>query len=539
MLPINFTGFSGSNQAVDPRQLAEAVCTSIVDADPTQPGSLRPLKARSTVATVPTVPQQKTIWRMGRDVLNDANYWLSWSTVVHAMLAFGTNSTERTFFTGSGTPKWTDTAIGLGSAPYPQGTRELAVPNPDSAPTLVLNTDGATGTASERFYVETFANDLGWESGPSPVSAALTCKPGAIVDITLTATPPAGNYGFTVRRIYRTQSDVTGTADLYFLREVPIGTTTTSDDARALNDLLPTEGFLPPPSDGFALTPLWNSMVAMLSGKTLYICEPGYPYAYPLRNQKSLRNKPVAMATWGENLLVLTSAAPVHFYGTDPQSITDRPPGIPQACRSALGVVSFSHGVVWPSSEGLAYYGDNGQYLVTLGVVRPEQWRAMNPDTMVAGRWGRFYVCSYDSGGGVLKGFMMDPLRPQDGLWSLSSGFDACHYDDLADALYVLEGGNVRKFAAGAALTATAVSKQFVQPKPVNYGFCKVKATAYPVTVKVYADGVLTDTTAVADSDAFTLSNEFGAEQWQVEVDSANAVQLVRLATDPEHLKGA
>ena len=41
------------------------------------------------------------------------------------------DTTERTYCTGSGTPKWTSNAIGLtGGPPYPQATRELSVPTP-------------------------------------------------------------------------------------------------------------------------------------------------------------------------------------------------------------------------------------------------------------------------------------------------------------------------------------------------------------------------------------------------------------------------
>lgn len=536
--PIQFTGFTGSNQSVDPLMLPPTTCRNVVDADPTQPGSLVPLKARSTVATVPASPQRLTIWRMGRDVPNDANYWLSWTTAVNCMLAFGTNTTERTFFTGSGTPKWTDNAIGLGAAPYPQATRELSVPNPTQPPTLSLTTDGGTGSASVRYYVETFVNDLGWESGPSPVSAGLTCKPGATVAVTLNSTPPAGNYGFSKRRIYRTDPDNSGTANFFFLAEVTVATTSVTDAGQALSGQLATEDFLPPPSDGFSILPLWNSMVAMLSGKMVYLCEPGYPYAYPLRNTKTLKNTPVALARWNENLLVLTTAEPVHFYGTDPVGMTDRPPALPQACRSARGVVGFSHGVVWPSSEGLAYYGDNGQYVITRGIITPDQWKAMQPETMVAGRWGRFYVCSFSgtAPGGSGAAFMVDPLDPSAGVWYLSTGFDACHYDDLADTLYVLEGANVRKFAAGAALNAVALSKPYLQTRPLNYAFAEVQASSYPVTLKVYADGSLSETRTVSDNNPFVLKSGFMAQKWQLEVDTAAIVQSVRLATDLQDL---
>jgi hypothetical protein len=544
MRPITLTGFSGSNQAINARQLPESVGVRMENCYPGL-GDLRPLNNHTAVATVPTSPQRNTIWRMGRGAISDTQYWLGWSAIVNATLGFGTDTTERTYYTGDGEPKWTNNDIALsGGPPYPQTARLLGVPMPSVAPTIAMDVDG-TGTAATRYYVETFVNDLGWESAPSPVSAGLLAKPGATVNLTGLNTPPAGNYGITLRRIYRTQSDTNDAAEFYFLREVAIGTTSTADDGRVLGELLPTEGWLPPPSNGYGIIALWNGMIAMLSGKTLHICEAGFPYAYPLLYQKELKDQPIATAKWSQNLLVLTTGAPVVFQGQDPAGMQDLPPRLSQACRSARGVVSFAHGVVWPSSEGLAYYGDNGQRLLTQDVLTPEQWRALNPDTMVAGRWQRFYVCSYDSGGGVLKGFMFDPLNPAGGIVYLSTGFNACHYDDLADQLYILVGGNVSKFAgAGTRMAGSFTSKQFLQVQPVTFGAAKVVASAYPVTFQVYADDVLKLTRSVTSREGFTLPDGFTAEDWQIKISTpsdsgtSNNVQSVRLAARIQDFKG-
>ena len=540
MKPITISGFNGSIQAIEPVQLPESVGQFMENAYPGL-GDLRALSVHLQVATVPTSPQRNTIRRMGRDVPSDALYWLGWSAVVSSTLGFGSDTTERTFYSGDGTPKWTNNNIGLtGGPPYPQASRELAVPAPTTAPTIALTTDG-TGTDATRFYVETFVNDLGWESAPSPVSAGLVCKPGAIVAISGLASPPSGNYGFNLRRIYRTQPGTGTDADFYFLREIAIGTTSTTDDARTLGDLLATEGWLPPPSAGFGLIALWNSMMGILSGdgKVLHLSEPGYPYAYPIRNTKKLKDKGVALLKWAQNLLVLTTGVPVVFTGQDPIGMQDSPPRLSQACLSARGAVSFAHGGCWPSNEGLAYYGDAGQRLVTAGLLTPEQWRALNPSSMVAGRWGKFYVCSYDSGSG-LKGFMIDPLNPAGGIVYLTDGFNACDYDEVADQLYVLQGGNVMKFAGGATrMTAAFTSKKYLQPFPVCFGAAKVVASSYPVVLKVYADGALKLNRSVPNRNGFTLPDGFTAEEWHVRIESsARSVPVVRLAQRIQDLKG-
>lgn len=549
---ITLTGFAGAILAEHARHLPPAAGVSVIDAEPGHT-DLRPMRAASTVATVPASPQRKTIYRMGRDAINAALYWLGWSTIVSAIRGFdGDDTTERTYFTGSGSPKWTDNSTGpagglTAGPPYPQGTRELSVPAPTTAPQIAMGTNGASGTDSTNFYVTTFVNDIGWESAPSPPSTGLSMKPGAVVNIgNLIAleAAPSGAYGITLRRIYRTQTGTSGNADFFFLREIPIATTATTDDARALGALMATGGWIPPPATGFGIIALWGGMTAMLAGKRILFSEPNKPYTYPVKYDIATLDTPLATAKWEQNLLVLTTGRPVLCQGTGPASIDDSQLALSQPLAAVQSVVSFGHGVCWASNEGLAYAGASGQANIILGVLTPRQWKAMIPSTMIAGRYGRFYVCSYDDGSGK-KAFMLDPLAPS-GLWYLSSGFDACHYDDLADALFVLEGGNVRKFDAGAPLVAKFISKRFLQTTPRNFSVAKVVATTYPVTLTVTARWVngtgaiqtRTETRSVLNDQAFPLKDGFMADDWQIEVWSPESVQAVRLAMDPRDLKG-
>lgn len=545
-MPITWIPSGGANRALDPNLLADNVGVDAVNVEPAA-GVMRPLRGRTTVATVPTSPQRQTIYRMGRDTPNDAAYWLSWSTIVNAVRGFDkSDPTERTYFMGSGSPKWTDNTM-LGSPPYPQAARELAVPAPEAAATITEATPGS-GTEETRYYVHTFINELGWESAPSPVSDGFTCRPGCLLNITGLPAAPAGNYGITGRRIYRTQSGTNGNnTDFFFLREIAIGATSTTDDGRALGDALATTGWIPWPAGAHSLIALWAGMFAALSGKTLHLSEPGIPYAAPVRYDIELQSTGVTTLKWEQNLLVLTTGTPVLVRGQDPLGMTDEPLRSVWPCISKPGAVAMGDGGVWPSSEGLAStYFDR---LVTENLISTENWKAMNPDTMIAGRWGRFYVCSYHDGVSR-KAFMLDPKAPSGSLVFLSTGFDACDYDELADELYVLEGGNVRKFAAGAFLTASALSKKFKQPAPTTYRFAKVVADAYPLTLDVYTERVDRETQAVTQvlratktvtsQHVFTLPGGFSAEEWQLGLrDVTGPVKVARLAGDPRHLKGA
>lgn len=547
--PITLSGFAGSNLALDPHALPESVGVDAVDIEPGRDRFV-PLKGRVTRATVPSSPQRLSIYRLGRDVASSANYWLSNTAVVTYARMFGTDSTERTIIAGSGAPKWTNNAIGLsGGPPYPQATRELAVPAPTNAPTLTEVTPGS-GTSAEVFYVQTFVNDLGWESAPSPPSTGLVCEPGAIVDLTSLGAPPAGNYGFTARRIYVTQPGVGSSSEFYFLREITAATTSTQDDGRARGALLATydgtagSSWLVPPGDGFGVLALWNGMHAMLSPGKLHLCVPNAPYAWPTKHDKALKSAGVALGKWGQNLAVLTTAEPVIYQGLDPLGMAPLPAPLNHPCLSARGVVSFADGVAWPSSDGLAWIGDAGQRILTESVLTPEQWRALVPSTMIAGRWRDCYVCAFNDG--TSRGFMLDLKQPGRIIW-LSMGFDACHYDEISQALFVLEGGNVREFAAGAPLTGKFTSKRFLQTHPVNYGFAKVAAASYPLSLTITSrwndpdDGTarsVEEARAVTGPGAFSLRSGFLAESEQIEVSAAVEITSVRLATTAGRLKG-
>ncbi len=138
---IALTGFQGANLHIDSHQLADQIGVDAIDLEPGRDRFV-PLKARVNRATVPNDVPRQAIYRMGRDVINTAQYWLSSVFPATYSRTFGEDN-EITLIFGDGTPKWTSSAIGLGSAPYPQATRELSVPAPVTAPTASLTTPGA------------------------------------------------------------------------------------------------------------------------------------------------------------------------------------------------------------------------------------------------------------------------------------------------------------------------------------------------------------------------------------------------------------
>ena len=545
MAVIRYAGFAGENRAINPVLLPETVGVTSRNQKPGR-GDLRPWKSPVNVAAIPS--GRETIYRMGRDVDSDSQYWLSWTTAVNVVRGFDANdTTEQTFYTGDGAPKFTNNVIGLATAPYPTASRPMGIPAPAGAPSVVGTESGATSPVTEYYYyVYTYVNSLGWESAPSPVSALVTRDNLGSTAISGFSAVPSGNYDIATIRIYRTQGSSTGT-DFYFLREITIATTTTTDDNRTLGEALATNFWFPAPGvpTGGAtniteptlsnLTAMWNGMMSGISGNSVRICEPYTPYAWPATYEIiPPDSKPVGLGVFGQTMLVLTTGRPLLVQGSTPDGMDQQPLEMNQGCVAARSVVSMGSGVAWASEDGLCWYGAGGPRVITNGIMLREDWQALVPSSIIGKMYEGMYLGSYNDGSGR-KGFIIDPNGG--GIYFLDVGYSGMYFDSLKDQLYVLSGAHVAKWDAGAAMTYFSRSKPFRQGVPINFAAAVVVANAYPVIFRLYADGVLKHTQTVADRNPFRLPSGYRAFEFQIELEGSNPVQDAAIATSIEELK--
>lgn len=532
MAVIRWSAFGGENRAINPKLLPEGSGTLSRNQKPGR-GDLRPWRTPLSVASVPS--GRKTIYRMGRDVASDSSYWLSWPSNVNVVQGFdNADTTERTYYSGDGAPKVTDNTMALASAPYPTANRPLGLPVPVSAPTVVSGTSTSTNLKQTYFYVYTYVNDWGWESAPSPVSAMTERQSDAPATVSGFSPVPSGNYQINRIRVYRTQSGTSGT-EFFFLREISLSTTSTTDDNRTLGEVLPTTTWLPPPANLTYLTSLWNGMLAGISGNGVQFCEAYVPYAWPVAYDAiPSQGKPVALGVFGQSLLVLTTGRPFLVAGSSPDSMDQQPLEFSQGCIASLSAVSMGSGVAWASEDGLCWYGQGGARILTAGLMLREDWQALKPSTIIGQMYEGLYFGSYNDGSGR-KGFFIDPQNPA-GIYFLDQGYEAMHFDELQDQLYVLDGVNVKRWDAGTLMTCRARSKVFHLPRPMNFSAVEVVADSYPLTIRVYADGALKHTQVVLNDKPFRLPSGFMAVDWQLEAELSGALQAVHMATSVQEL---
>ena len=155
MAVIRWTGFAGENRAMHPKLMPDSAGTLSRNQKPGR-GDLRPWKNPVQVATVPA--GRSTIYRMGRDVASDSQYWLSWTGTVHAVRGFdATDTTERTYYTGDGVPKVTYNLSLDGVDPQDNpgsNWRPLGLPAPATAP--LVTTDAGTWTGDQTTYYSAY-----------------------------------------------------------------------------------------------------------------------------------------------------------------------------------------------------------------------------------------------------------------------------------------------------------------------------------------------------------------------------------------------
>ena len=525
MLIIDLQQFLAANLALNPKVLGPGIGVDAQNLDTSQ-GDFRGLRAATTVHTLTGYAgiQQASIYRMGRDAASDTAYWLaSASDLDWARSMLASDTAERTYYTDGTKPKYTDNTF-LGAPPYPTGYVDLGVPAPTSTMTLAVNTSG-TGPDETRTYTETFLRANLDESAPNTTTSSITVPGGSTVDITSLAAAPGGSHGIVNRRIY-----VTTGGDYQRVLE-QVATTLTATDSGARGAVLETGGsttkpaWLTPADNLKGLVELWNGMHGAFAGKAYSVCVPFNPHAWPVEYRRILSDTIVGTAAFGENWLIATTGKPRLVNGTSPLGMMGRPVNLKQACVSKKSVKGVEHGACWASNDGLCYHGQYGTKILTKNLLTKAQWRALVPSTIIGASWNGWYVGFYNDG--TRKGFMIDPANPVGIIW-LTQGAFGVFEDSISETLFVLDTSNaIKKFDAGAAQSATFKSRVIRTPSPTNPGAARVIATTYPVTFKLWADGSLKNTTTVADDDGFRLPGGYEAEEFQVQIEGAGAVEGV------------
>lgn len=545
-MKIDIDKFFGTMPSAHPLSLPDGFAQVAIDCD-LRGGMLSPMRGVRTVGGL-GVSNAKSLHKFGYQSTNEMQWWFAFAAEVDVAKGPVFNDVEeRTYFTGpwpvgGGNTKMKKTRLSLansGSAPYPNNWLNAGLPAPTNL-IVVSASGGSTSVEPEvRVYVETFVSSWGEESEPGQPSARVTVNAGGTVALSNLSANPGGPTSITKRRIYRLNYTGTEQSDYQLVVELPIGTTSYNDSVAKidLGGVLQTRGFDEPPDGIAGLTPLPNNVMAAFLGFDVYFSEPGYPYAMPLKYCQTVESPIVGLGAFGQTVVALTKGAPFVGYGVDPSQIVLSRAEVPEShagCLSKRGIVSVPGGVYYPTKYGIAMIGAGQAELVTAKYLNNLQWSSdFAPSTMLGCASGNRLIWFYDTGT-KKRGLILDPEVP--GLVETTVYGTATHRSN--GQLYLASGSDLVAWEDGSTyLSYTWKSRKFSLPETANMSCGRVIADAYPVTVKVYGDGVLRATRTVANNREFSLPGGYMARDWEIQIEGTNKVRRVAIAETVDELK--
>ena len=534
--------FGSIAPAINPLRLSEGAAQTAENCILTE-GGLKPLKGTAAVAGV-TLGRAvdgtiKTIYRYGQELDSETQSWLQSTkdvSFVRGMVNGDVN--EITYMTGDGKPRIGDaTLITSGDATrFPGAWYELGMPLPDAPDVLLGGTATDPGQTPEYVsYVTQWENSWG-QAGPySGPSAVVETRTGNTVTVTPDTIPVGYSGDITLVRIFRT------VAGSYFLvGEVSPGATFVDDLSNVEAFELDLTLMLAPPQNMHSMVSLPNGSTAGLSGIDLWVSPPYRNYGYPTAYRTTVDSPGVGLGVVDQNIVVLTRADPYIVYGGDPSTLAPIRLDFPHSCVSRRSIVSGNGGVFYASPDGLCFVGPDSRAVLTEGRFNRETWNAaFKPESIHAYWHDSKYIAFYDTGS--KQGcFILDTRSEGNPITTCSVYATAGYVDKRHDALFLVVGGVLHKWAAGSAMTLKYKGKRHELPYPMCFSVGQVNANAYPLTARFYADGSGTafHTQTVTSSKAFRLPRGTRYTTVEVEVESANPIVSIYLATTAQELKG-
>lgn len=539
MVAVGTRAFAGMMPRIYPELLPDAGAQLAINTRH-KSGALEPWKAPgSTLVTLASEDPVLAIYRFGQGSTSETQFWFE--STVDANFVKGPvpgDTQERTYWTDGDYPKKTDSTIATTGVPYPSTSYRLAVPPPDEAPVATVSgdPDNEEDPATTSVYVCTYVTGWGEESAPGPASNLVTWRPGQSVNVTL---PGAitGEYNIEKVRIYRSN---TGTArtEFQFLDEVAVAAADIDDNTpnSELGEVLVTWDWDPPPDELVGLCEFNSEILAGFFGNTLCFCEPGVPYAWPNKYRLAFDAPIVGIAAFGQSLFVGTTRGCHLVTGTDPAALTSEQLRVAQSCVSKRSVVPMLGGVVWASPDGLFFVGPGVVQNLTEKILTREEWQAYAPESISGYEMDGHYIATYNTG--TETGSLIFKFGDDASFVKSSVYFTAAYQEKARDALYIVQENAVKKWDAGSALTMTWRSKVWRFPMDVAMNCARVEALNYPVTFRLYANGVQRGSDVAVNSAAPFRLPPGRAHTYEVQVSGTNAVTAVHIATSMKELGG-
>lgn len=483
---LRITNFGGSVPKLGARVLPDNMAQFAINAK-LYSGELRPYWKPKLLATLSTPANPQDVYHFQ---YNGNDYYTGFTVptdVVRAPLI--NDAYNRVYFTNTtGAFVTTQAALAAGGSPAPY---LLGLPqptfSPSTGPTIVV-TGGTVSLTETRVYTWVYVSGFGEESQFSVVVSATGPADGTwtITGINTLVSQLVTYPNIVSLRMYRT---VTGNASVVYrwVEDFPIGSlpATTVDSVTdvtlSTNFQATSQTFIPPPSGLLGLIASPNGWLAGFVGRTVYFSQPYYPHAWPQQYELAVEDPIVGLGIYESNLCVMTTGRPYIINGTVPGAMTLTKVNKVLPCENKRSIVSTLDQVCYASYEGLVSINDTiGIGVVSTPYTTKDEWQTnYSPSTIMAQWYEGRYLAFYSTGSNeTALGFILGFDDPNNGFVNLQyPDVTAIQADYVTGQVLMIVGQQLYQFdgAEPSALTYDWRSKQFVVPKPQNFGVIQLR----------------------------------------------------------------
>lgn len=514
------------------------------------------------------------------------DYFISFDEKTYVVQSPLLNDTLQRLYWSNSTGVWQNTKQRIidGDPAY-----KVGVPTPDISPVALIPSGGTVEFAETRVYVLTFVSGFGEEGPPSGPKTVTVNTDGTltITGLNTVPAPPVGYDNITKLRLYRTITTTSG-VDYRFVAEWNVGSApasyvdAVSNDTLSTNPLLESYSWEPPPEGLTGLTVVGGYLVGFV-GRRVYASVPYRPWAWPTEYQTAVEDEIVTLGAYATTVVVATNGNPYVIVGATPDAVSLNKIKAVLPCLSENSLVSTVQSVLYASENGVVSVSDAGVNIVSAPYVTRDEWlRDYSPTTIKAAVFQDRYLAYYSATEGFMLGFDDVSTAFTDISGDAVSSVDT---SSLTGQAMIGSQGSVYAFDDDryARYTYTWRSKPFMSPKPQNFGILQVRGdftldlrqtntvlvgnsslyggalvgaipyaaeggdvavgeevivpVAQTVGVKIYADGVLRWTGAVASEAPVRLPSGFKGVHWEVEISGSAPVYSVTLASTGKALE--
>ncbi|WP_062260395.1 hypothetical protein [Endozoicomonas arenosclerae] len=536
---FEISGHTGSLPAVDAARLP-ANAASIAENCRVDKGVLQSARGLKDYRDL-SLGDVKTVYRYGAlpgDI--ESGHIFEWSEVVDCVAApLPEDVSDTVLILGDGEPKITHNGLALGSGRKPSNSYRLGVPQPGSA--IVVNVSGNFDDGAREFnrdYMVTFVCQVGalvMEGKPSNPSIPVTMRTGQTCQLTGIVQPPAGNYNFVGKRLYR-RSNYSGPGSWQLVAQLAntVDSFTDNLEDTEIPGSLPDQSVFDadmPNSQLFAATALPNGITAYTDGDAVYYGFPYRPHAVGAFNRTPIKHcvglghfENIIVALTAENPVIITGDSPAGMY---PDEITNS-----QGCLSRRSIVSGPFGVAYASPDGLSVVTGAGADVATTDVIDRDSWQELNPSSIAGVLWEGSYMGAFTRTNGSRGVFLFDPRNRSQGILFYDLEVDALHADGLSDTVFVVSDGKVKLWDRGEALQFRWRSGVSITD-PIKLSTCRIKFDG-TFRLRLWRDGIKVFDAPVTNR-AFRLPAGRG-ERWQYELEGIGTIYSVVLASSMQEV---